>query len=130
MAKNTATYRDFDLTFNTHPVTGDLVMKSDTSAVIQSVRNLILTQTGEFLFQPDIGGGIARLMFEPNDAMMRMQLYDKINNTIKNHESRIELTDLEISTFENGNGIYIHLTFYILNNPDPVTETIPIKRTR
>lgn len=128
MAK--ATYRDFDLSFNTHPITGDLVMKNDTSAVLQSVRNLILTTAGEILMEPNIGGGVARLMFEPNDTMLRMQLYDKITNTIARFEPRIEVVDLNIASFENNHGLYIHLTFYILNNPEPVTETIPIKRLR
>jgi phage baseplate assembly protein W len=125
-----STYRDLDLSFKTHPVTGDLVMKNDVSAVIQSVRNLVMTAAGEILWEPNIGGGVARLLFEPNDLMMKMQLHDKIKNTIMRFEPRVELVDLEITSFENGNGIYIKLQFYILNNPEPITETIPIKRLR
>ena len=124
------TYRDLDLSFTTHPITGDLVMKKDVSAVLQSVKNLVMTATGEILWEPTIGGGVARLLFEPNDAMMRMQLYDKIKNTIIRFEPRVEIAELSITSFENGNGIYIHMTFYILNNPEPISETIPIKRLR
>lgn len=124
------TYRDLDLSFATHPVTGDLVMKNDVSAVLQSVRNLVMTTAGEILWEPNIGGGVARLLFEPNDLMMKMQLHDRIKNTILRFEPRVEVIDLEITRFENGNGIYIKLQFYILNNPEPITETIPIKRLR
>lgn len=124
------TYRDLSFDFATHPVTGDLVMKNDTSAVLQSVRNLIMTTPGEILWDPDIGGGVARLLFEPNDMMMKMQLHDKIKNTILRYEPRVEVVDLEITRFENGNGINIKLQFYILNNPELVTETIPIRRLR
>lgn len=125
-----STYRDLDLSFRTHPVTGDLVMKNDVQAVLQSIRNLVLTAAGEILWEPDIGGGVSKLMFELNDAMLHMQLHDRIKNTIIKYEPRVELIDLEISRFENNNGIYIKLKFYILNNPEPVTETIPIKRLR
>lgn len=125
-----ATYRDLDLSFQAHPVTGDLVMKNDVSAVLQSIRNLVLTEAGEILWDPTIGGGVGKLMFEPNDMMLRMQLHDKILNTISRFEPRVEVENLEIKTFENGNGIYIRLTFNILNNPEPITETIPIKRLR
>jgi phage baseplate assembly protein W len=124
------TYRDFDLSFSTHPVTGDLVMKTDISAIIQSVKNLVVTSAGEIIWEPTMGGGVGRLLFEPNDAMMRMQLYDKIETTIKRFEPRVELVALDIQRFENGYGIYINIQFYALNYPDVISETIPVKRIR
>jgi phage baseplate assembly protein W len=127
---NSYTYRDFDLSFNTHPVTGDLVMKTDISSILQSIRNLVMTAAGEFLWAPDMGGGVSELLFEPNDNMMRMQLYDRIKTTIDRFEPRVEIVTLDIQRFENGYGIYINLTFYALNYPQVINETIPIKRLR
>jgi phage baseplate assembly protein W len=125
-----STYRDFDISFKTHPVTGDLVMKNDMSAILQSIRNLILTSAGEILWEPNIGGGINKMMFELNYPLMRIQLYDKIMTTIGMFEPRVEIIDLDIRQFENGHGIYVKLEFHALNNPETIVETIPIKRTR
>lgn len=125
-----STYRDLDLSFSAHPVTGDLVMKNDVSAILQSIRNLIMTSAGEILWEPNIGGGIARLMFEQNDAMLKIQLYDKVMTTINMFEPRVEIVNLDIKRFENGQGIYITLEFFTLNNPETITETIPIRRVR
>ena len=36
-------YRDFDLSFKAHPVTKGLVIRKNDQAVIQGIRNLILT---------------------------------------------------------------------------------------
>lgn len=130
MAKQNATFRDIDLSFQTHPVTGDIVIKTDLSAVMQSVRNLVLTSAGEILWQPEIGGGINQLMFEPNDVMLQMMLHDKILNTITMFEPRVELVDITVAKFANGNGINISVTFYFMNSSEPITETIAIKRTR
>lgn len=130
MATNKATYRDFSLDFAAHPITGDIIVKEDVSAVLQSIRNLIQTSAGEIIWEPNIGGGIARLMFEPNDRMMQMMLHDKITSTISRFEPRVELSKLDIQRFENGHGIYINIEFYILNQPEPITETIPIRRIR
>ena len=127
---NKSTYRDLSLDFATHPVTGDVVIKSDVSAVLQSIRNLILTSEGTILWEPNIGGGIGKLLFEPNDTMLRMQLFDKITQTVNRFEPRIELSKLDIKRFENGYGVYINLEFYMLNNPEPISETIAIKRIR
>ena len=125
-----STYRDLDLSFRTHPITGDLVMKNDTQSVIQSIRNLLMTSVGEILWEPEIGGGINRLLFETNDYMLKMQLHDRIRTTIERFEPRVELVDIEITRFDGGHGIYLKITYYILNNPEPITETIPIKRLR
>lgn len=131
MANNTKyTYRDFSLDFATHPVTGDLVMKTDISAIIQSVKNLVMTSAGEFLWAPLMGGGVGELLFEPNDNMMRMQLYDRIKTTIERFEPRVDLVNLNIRKFENGYGIYIDIQFYALNFPQIISETVPIKRIR
>lgn len=130
MATTSYTYRDFSLDFATHPVTGDLVMKTDITSIIQSIRNLVMTSAGEFLWAPDMGGGVSELLFEPNDNMMRMQLYDRISQTIQRYEPRVEIVSLDIQRFENGYGIYINLTFYALNYPQAISETIPIKRLR
>lgn len=126
-----STYRDIDLSFRPHPITGDVSIKKDAEAVIQSIKNLIRTTAGEILWEPNMGGGISSLLFDPNDVMTRMQLYDKITTTVNMYESeRVEINELEITTFENGNGINITLSFYILNNSDPITVTVPIQRIR
>lgn len=130
MSTNNYTYRDFDLSFKTHPVTGDLVMKNDIAAILQSIRNLILTSAGEILWEPAMGGGVSKMMFELNYSLMRIQLYDKISTTIGMFEPRVEIVNLDIDPFDNGQGIYIRIEFYALNSPDTIVETIPIKRTR
>ena len=105
-------------------------MKTDINSILQSVKNLIMTSVGEFLWAPLMGGGVGDLMFEPNDNMMRMQLHDRITQTISKFEPRVELVNLDIQRFENGYGIYINISFYALNYPQVISETIPIKRIR
>ena len=44
--KNVATpnrYKDLDIFFTPHPVTGDITVKTDTDAIRRSVRNIFLT---------------------------------------------------------------------------------------
>jgi phage baseplate assembly protein W len=129
MATN-ATYKDIDMNFTTHPITGDVLVKTDVAAVLQSIRNLIMTSAGEILWEPNIGGGVSKLLFELNDGLLQMMLHEKIINTINRFEPRVEIDSLDIQTIQNGNGVNIILNFYILNNPVIITETIPIKRIR
>ena len=48
-------FKDINITFKKHPVTGDIVVSKDASAIKQAIVNLLLTNRGERLFQPDYG---------------------------------------------------------------------------
>ena len=48
------TFRDLDLNFTIHPVKKDINTFKDEFAIINSVKNLILTNYYERLFQPTI----------------------------------------------------------------------------
>ena len=65
MANLQKVFSDIDLTFKRNPVTGDIALRYDDQAVIASVRNLLLTDFSERLFQPSVGSNITSLLFEP-----------------------------------------------------------------
>ena len=51
-------YRDLDLDFLVHPLTSDIVGRSDVDAINGSVINIIKTQRGARVFQSDFGSTI------------------------------------------------------------------------
>ena len=66
-SKNVAvksTYKDLDLAFTAHPITGDVATKSDSDAVRRAVRNIVMTNYYERPFKPSLGGNIRGLLFE------------------------------------------------------------------
>ena len=66
-SKNVATpnaYKDLDLLFTAHPITGDVATKSDSDAVRRAVRNIVMTNYYERPFKPSLGGNIRGLLFE------------------------------------------------------------------
>jgi len=58
-------YSDIDFTFTKKPVTADVALSYDSQAVIRSIRNLLLTRHYERPFNPDLGGNIDNVLFEP-----------------------------------------------------------------
>lgn len=124
------TYRDIDLTFKAHPVTGDIVAKTDVRAVMQSLKNLVLTSPGEILMEPELGAGFRWFLFNPNDMLTRYDLQSKLEEIIRNHEPRIELKEIKILPTPDGRGVVAQVTFYMLNSPDPYTEELVISRLR
>ena len=67
MATSNLSFRDVNITFKKHPVTDDVVVSKDNAAIKQSIVNLVLTNKGERLFNPDYGSDIRSFLFEPLD---------------------------------------------------------------
>ena len=63
LSVHTREWSDLDLDFTKHPVTKDIVRKTNVEAVKRSVRNLILTNRYERPFHPEIDGGVTRHLF-------------------------------------------------------------------
>ena len=57
-------YQDFKKDLEISPVSSDLTVNKDEDAVKESIKNLILTDRGERLMQPDLGGDINAMLFE------------------------------------------------------------------
>ena len=69
ITRNVKQYRDLDLFFG-RKTNDDLNKVTDIEAVKRSVRNLILTNTFENPFHPEIGGNVRGLLFENMTPMV------------------------------------------------------------
>ena len=94
MATLTKIYSDIDFTFTKKPVTGDVALSYDEKAVTRSIRNLLSTKRYERLFDPLLGSNIDALLFENVSPIISATLEKEILNTIKNHEPRANVTDV------------------------------------
>ena len=56
-------YKDIDLDFIAHPVTGDIVQKTNKDAIKQSLTNLIKMGPHDKPFQPNINSKVKYLYF-------------------------------------------------------------------
>ena len=74
---NMARYTDIDLNFTRNPITGDVSVRNDKEAVSGSIRNIILTMQGEKKFNPNFGGNVRKLLFEPIDPITTLKIEDE-----------------------------------------------------
>ena len=123
-------FRDFDLSFNKHPLTKDLSVKTDVNAINQSIKSLISTNFYERLFQPNIGCNIRGLLFEQADAITIADLRQAITDTITNHEPRVELIQLVVEDQSEKNAYLIQIIYRINYKEEPVTFNVILERLR
>ena len=127
----TLSFKDINITFKKHPVTNDLVVSKDASAIKQSIVNLLMTNKGERVYQPEYGSDLRKFLFEPMDFATAATIQSNIVSTIKKFEPRIGILSLEdIPNFDE-NGFDVEMTYEIrgTDNP-PVNVDFFLARTR
>ncbi len=126
----TRKYSDIDLDFTPHPVTKDLVVKTNEEAVKRAVRNLISTNAFERPFHSEIGGDVRALLFENVDEFTASTLETRIEYQIKNFEPRVKILNIIVFADINANGFNVKLEFLIKNLPNPVTVEVFLEKLR
>jgi len=125
------TFKDLNVTFKPHPVTGDLIVKKDDAAIKQSVVNLLLTSKGERPFQPDLGSKLRDILFENLDVATAAEIGRDIRSTLNQFEPRITLIGLDVDVNFEDNGFDVALEFEIIGREDfPVAVEFFLERTR
>ena len=130
LSTNSRTWSDLDLDFQAHPVTKDIVTKTDVEAVKRSVRNLILTNRYERPFQPQIDGGVTRHLFELSSPMTKSNIEGAVKNAIANFEPRASVISVFVGGDPSNNGYDVTINFRVVNQPDPVTIELFLERLR
>jgi len=123
-------YTDLDLNFMPHPVKKDVNKVVDEMAVINSVKNLILTNHYERLFHPEIGSNVQKLLFDNMDSITSATLEREITDVIRNFEPRISVDYINISPDFDDNTYQISMQFRILNKTEPVSIKFFLNRAR
>lgn len=89
--------KDIDLQFKRHPVTNDLVVRTGNSALLQSVRNIVLTSNREWKTAQGLGAGAYNNLGEnAGEVMNGLNLQQSIVQQITEFEPRVELKTVEV----------------------------------
>ena len=91
ISRNVKQYRDLDLFFSKKS-NKDVNKVTDIEAVKRSVRNLILLNTFEKPFHPEISGDVRGMLFENMTPLVSAVIARKIQDVIENFEPRARLT--------------------------------------
>ena len=124
-------FKDLNITFKKHPITNDVVVSKDASAIKQAIVSLLLTNKGERLMNPKYGSDIRSYLFEPLDYGTAAQIKANIRSTIDRFEPRISISDLKCLPNFNDNGFDVEMTYIIRGSDEPpISVDIFLARTR
>jgi len=123
-------FSDFLNNLNPHPVTGDIVRYVNENAVNRSIRNLIATNKGERLYQPEVGSDIYKMLFEPMSEGVAQLLSSSIQNLINQYEPRAKVIFVGAAPDYESNAYSITIQYMIINRQNPVTLNVSLTRVR
>jgi|TARA_B110000908_G_scaffold59207_1_gene71923 phage baseplate assembly protein W len=112
------------------PVSKDLAILKDEDAVKESIKNLILTDRGERLMQPYLGGNIRAMLFENLTPGTLKLIKDRVITTIETYEPRAQLIDVFVSGDMDTANVSVRITFYIRNAEQPIQLDVILQRNR
>lgn len=123
-------YRDINLAFEKHPLTGDVVSATDVEAIKKSLRNLVMTDLYDVPFNPEKGTSLNGSLFENFTPITTEFLKTKINEMIDLYEPRIQVQKIVIFQKDDQNTLEVSIYFKILDLNRFEDITIFVERTR
>lgn len=123
-------FRDFDISFDVHPITKNLLMKNGVDAIKQSFKNLIFTNFYEKPFHPEIGSNIKATLFENISTKFLGLNIERFIREVALLEPRIDLQKVEVIAAPDDNYIVINIEFFAKGIANPVSFDITLERVR
>ena len=124
-------FKDLSASFQTNPLSNDLIALKNESSIARSVRNLVLTIQGERPFQPVLGTGVNNLLFDNMDKLTASAIRSELRTTIENYEPRVEINEILVEADFEGNAFHVTLQYFIIGMDVPEQElTFALEPTR
>ncbi len=107
-------FKDISMSFEVNPINSDLIGVKDDTAIARSVRNLVLTVTGERFFNEDLGSKVSEILFDNVDDISAASIRTEIEETISLYEPRVELDEVRVNPNYDNNEFNVAITYTIV----------------
>ena len=110
------------MTFQSNPLTSDLIVLKNENAIARSIRNIVFTIPGEKFFNESFGSNINKSLFDNIDELSAIIIKDQITESIENFEPRVQL--IRVNTFPDfdNNSFDVTVIYEIIGADIPPQE--------
>ena len=124
-------FKDISLSFEPHPVTKDLQILKNESAIRRSVRNIVETIPTERFFNSLLGSQVRSSLFEIVDFGTASIIRDEILIALENFEERVDNLEVIVDPVPDENSFNVTVLFDIIGQEFPTQEfTFLLEATR
>lgn len=115
-------FKDISLSFDPHPITGDLRVLKNEASIRRSVRNIVQTIPTEKFFNPLFGSDIRGSLFDFVDYGTASVIADQIQTSIENFEPRVDNLEIQVFPRPDRNEFEVNVIFDIIGQEFPTQE--------
>ena len=116
---NSKAFKDIDLSFMPHPVSGDIRVLKNEDAIKRAVRNLVQTIDGERPFQSNLGTDVTRSLFDFVDYGTASVITQQIFDVLRGFEGRIANTLVRVDPRPDENKFEVFISYDIVGQSFP-----------
>ena len=116
---NSKAFKDIDLSFIPHPVSGDIRVLKNEDAIKRAVRNLVQTIDGERPFQSNLGTDVTRSLFDFVDYGTASVITQQIFDVLRGFEGRIANTVVRVDPRPDQNTFEVFVSYDIVGQSFP-----------
>ena len=112
-------FKDISMSFQTNPLTSDLIAMKNENAIARSVKNIVFTNPGEKFFNPRFGSRITDSLFENADELTSIEISTQIEESIRRYEPRVNLRSVDAFANIDGNAFDVVIIYDIIGADIP-----------
>ena len=115
-------FKDISLSFIPHPITKDLPILKNESAIRRSVRNIVETIPTEKFFNSTFGSDVYKSLFDFVDFGTASVIKDQIKTSILNFEPRVDNVNVKVFPRPDDNEFEVEIMFDVIGQEFPTQE--------
>ena len=115
-------FKDISMSFQTNPLTSDLIAMKNENAIARSVKNIVFTNPGEKFFNPRFGSRITESLFENADDLTAIEIQTQIQQSITRYEPRVRLQSVDAFANIDGYAFDVVIKYDIIGADIPTQQ--------
>lgn len=88
---------------------GDFKRIRDIDVILNSWNNILLTPLGSYIYDPQFGSNLYKLIFEPADAGTVEAIKTEVQTRIQNYDTRGEILGITVILLPNKKGYNVNI---------------------
>jgi|GEM_PF-988991 len=83
---------------------GDFKRISDIHVILNSWSNILTTPRRTYMFDPEYGSDLYKLIFEPADETTQQAIIDEVVSVLRRYDNRARINDINVEFLPNRKG--------------------------
>ena len=87
--------------------TGDFTKIEGINVLVKSLRNMLMTPLGTYIFDPEYGSELYKKIFELADDQTKEEIIFEVRDRIKLYDPKVNIKNVDVNYYSDSKGFYV-----------------------